>query len=155
MGDSTQILGGLQEGEEVATGAAFFLDSESQLRGSLQGFEAPQANADAARGAPELDIALRSQPDPPKVGENQLEVTLRDASGKPVDGADVSVQFFMAAMPTMNMPAMRNEVKLSPAGGGVYRGTGQVMMAGRWDATVTVTRGGQRLGSKQLPVIAR
>ena len=28
------------------------------------------------------------------------------------------------------------------------------MMAGRWDATVTVTRGGQRLGSKQLPVVA-
>jgi hypothetical protein len=32
---------------------------------------------------------------------------------------------------------------------------GQVMMAGRWDATVTVTRGGQRVGSKQLTVVAR
>jgi hypothetical protein len=61
----------------------------------------------------------------------------------------------MAAMPTMNMPATRNEVKLSRAGAGVYRGTGQVMMAGRWDASVTVTRGGQRLGTKQLPVVAR
>jgi hypothetical protein len=65
------------------------------------------------------------------------------------------VQFFMAAMPTMNMPAMRNEVKLAPAGGGVYRGMGQVMMAGRWDATVTVMRGGRRVGSKQLTVVAR
>jgi hypothetical protein len=55
----------------------------------------------------------------------------------------------------MNMPAMRNEAKLSRAGGGVYRGTGQMMMAGRWDATVTVTRGGQRLGTKQLPIVAR
>ena len=80
---------------------------------------------------------------------------MKDPTGKPVDGADVSIQFFMAAMPTMNMPAMRNEVKLSPAGGGLYRGTGQVMMAGRWDATVTVTRGGQRLGTKPLPVVAR
>jgi len=25
-----------------------------------------------------------------------------------------------------------------------------MMMAGRWDATVTVVRGGQRLGTKQL-----
>jgi hypothetical protein len=58
-------------------------------------------------------------------------------------------------MPTMNMPAMRNEVRLSSAGGGVYRGTGQVMMAGRWDATVTVTRGGQRVAAKQLTVVAR
>jgi hypothetical protein len=50
---------------------------------------------------------------------------------------------------------MRNEMNLSAAGGGVYRGMGQVMMAGRWEATVTVTRGGQRVGSKQLAVVAR
>ena len=43
----------------------------------------------------------------------------------------------------MNMPAMRNGIKLAAAGGGLYRGNGQVLMAGRWDATVTVTRGGQ------------
>jgi len=65
------------------------------------------------------------------------------------------VQFFMAAMPTMNRPAMRNEVKLVSAGGGVYRGMGQVMMAGRWDATVTVMRGGRSVGRKQLTVVAR
>ena len=40
LGDSMQILDGLKEGEQVATGAAFFLDSESQLRASLQGYEA-------------------------------------------------------------------------------------------------------------------
>jgi len=28
-------------------------------------------------------------------------------------------------------------------------------MAGRWDATVTVARGGQRLGTKHLAVVAR
>jgi hypothetical protein len=61
----------------------------------------------------------------------------------------------MAAMPTMNMPAMRNVVKLSPVGGGVYRGTGQVMTPGRWDMTITVTRNGQRIGSKQMPVMAQ
>jgi hypothetical protein len=61
----------------------------------------------------------------------------------------------MAAMPTMNMPAMRNETKLPPVGGGVYRGSGQVMMAGRWDVTVNVSKDGQRLGSKQFAVVAR
>jgi len=78
-----------------------------------------------------------------------------DASGKPIDDADVSVQLFMPAMPTMNMPPMRSETKLNRAGGGAYRGSGQVMMAGRWDVTVTVARGGQRLGAKQLPVLVR
>lgn len=154
LGTDIEILDGIKEGEQVATQATFFLDSESQLRASLQGFEAPPA-APGAAPRDELDITFRSQPDPPKMGDNQLEVIVKDASGKPIADGDVSVQFFMAAMPTMNMPAMRNEVKLSPAGGGVYRGVGQVMMAGRWDATVTVTRGGQRVGSKQLTVVAR
>jgi len=50
---------------------------------------------------------------------------------------------------------MRNETKLPHAGNGVYRGPGMVMMAGRWDATVTVTKAGQTLGSKQFAVVAR
>jgi hypothetical protein len=154
MGPDIEILEGVKEGEQVATQATFFLDSESQLRASLQGFDSPPAAASAATRK-ELDITFRSQPDPPKMGDNQLEVTVRDRSGKPIDDGEVSVQFFMAAMPTMNMPAMRNEVKLSPSGGGVYRATGQVMMAGRWDATITVTRGGQQIGSEQLTVVAR
>jgi RND family efflux transporter MFP subunit len=154
MGESIEILEGLKEGEQVATGAAFFLDSESQLRASLQGYQAPPTAAPGAATATGAQITFRTLPDPPKTGDNQLEATVKDASGKPIDDADVSVQFFMPAMPTMNMPAMRSEARLSPAGGGVYRGTGQVLMAGRWDATVTVMRGGQRLGTKQLPVVA-
>ena len=155
LGDEIQILQGIKDGEQVAAGATFFLDSESQLRASLQGYETPPAEAAAGGTREQLDITFRSQPDPPKIGENQFEATIKDSSGKPIVDADVSVQFFMAAMPTMNMPAMRNEVKLAAAGNGVYRGSGQVMMAGRWDATVMVTRSGQRLGSKQLPVVAR
>jgi Cu(I)/Ag(I) efflux system membrane fusion protein/cobalt-zinc-cadmium efflux system membrane fusion protein len=154
FGDSTELLEGLKEGERVASGAAFFLDSESQLRASLQGYEASATPAGAPAPA-ETQITFRTVPDPPKTGDNQLEATVKDAGGKPIDDAEVSVQFFMPAMPTMNMPAMRSEAKLTPAGGGVYRGSGQVMMAGRWDATVTVVRGGQRLGTKQLPVVAK
>jgi RND family efflux transporter MFP subunit len=154
LGDSTEILDGLKEGEQVATGAAFFLDSESQLRASLQGYEASAAPTAAAAPAG-TQITFRTVPDPPKLGDNQMEATVKDVGGKPIDDAEVTVQLFMPAMPTMNMPAMRSEAKLAPAGGGVYRGSGQVMMAGRWDATVTVVRGGQRLGIKQLPVVAR
>jgi RND family efflux transporter MFP subunit len=154
LGDSTEILDGLKEGEQVATGATFFLDSESQLRASLQGYEASATPAGAAAPAG-TQITFRTVPDPPRMGDNQLEATVKDASGKSIDDADVTVQFFMPAMPTMNMPAMKSDAKLAPAGGGVYRGSGQVMMAGRWDATVTVVRGGQRLGTKQLPVVAK
>jgi hypothetical protein len=102
-----------------------------------------------------LDIGFRSEPDPPRTGDNLLEVSVKDAAGQPIADAEVSVTFFMAAMPTMNMPAMRNEVRLPPAGGGIYRGSGQVMMGGRWDVTVNVTKNGQRLGSRQFAVVAR
>lgn len=156
LGDRIQILEGVKEGEQVATGATFFLDSESQLRAGLQNYEAPKgAQGGPPTGGPTIDIVFRTQPDPPKTGESVFEVVVKDASGQPVTDADVSVQLFMPAMPTMNMPAMRNETKLPHIGGGVYRGPGQVMMAGRWDATVTVAKGGQQLGRKQLAVVAR
>jgi hypothetical protein len=156
--DDIEVLEGLKETEQVATGATFFLDSESQLRAGLQSYDTPATPSATAvaTSAAQLDITLRTVPDPPQAGsETQFEVIVKDASGKTIDDADVSVQLFMPAMPTMSMPAMRSEVKLSPAGGGIYRGTGQVLMASRWDATVTVSRGGQRLGSKQRPVVAR
>jgi hypothetical protein len=146
----------VKEGEQVATGATFFLDSESQLRAGLQNYEAPKgAQGGPSTGGPTLDIVFHTQPDPPKSGESVFEVAVKDASGQPVTDADVSVQLFMPAMPTMNMPAMRNETKLPHVGGGVYRGPGQVMMAGRWDVTVIVAKGGQQLGRKQLAVAAR
>ncbi len=155
-GDRIEILDGVTEGEQVATGATFFLDSESQLRAGLQNYEAPKAGPGApAAAGPTLDISFGTQPDPPKTGESVFEVAVKDAGGQPVSDAEVSVQLFMPAMPTMNMPAMRNETKLPHVGGGVYRGSGQVMMAGRWDVTITVAKGGQQLGRKQLAVAAR
>lgn len=156
IGDQIEIASGVKEGEMVATGAAFFLDSESQLRAAVQSYQAPPGEAGApAAPIQRLDITFRAQPDPPRTGENSFEVTVRDPAGQPIADADVSVTFFMPAMPTMNMPAMRNQTKLPPAGGGLYRGSGQVLMGGRWDVTVDVNRGGQRLGSRQFAVVAR
>lgn len=156
FGDRIEIVDGLEEGEQVAIGATFFLDSESQLRAGLQNFEAApvDARAQPVTGEP-LQIGFRSQPDPPKAGEGVFEVRVNGAGGKPVTDAEVSVLFFMPAMPTMNMPAMRNDTKLPHAGGGVYRGPGQVLMAGRWDVTVTVGRGGRQIGQKQFAITAR
>ena len=160
LADGIQILDGIKEGEQVATGATFFLDSESQLRASLQGFDAPAGASPAAGGATasqtQVTIGVRTQPDPPKTGsDNMFEITVKDAAGKPIEGADVSLQLFMAAMPTMNMPAMKNQVKVPAVGGGLYRGPGEVMMAGTWEVTVVVSRNGQRLGSKQLAMVSK
>ncbi len=157
LGDRLEILDGLKEGERVATSATFFLDSESQLRAGLQNYSAPPAAGPAgpAAGASRIGVTFRAQPDPARAGENTFEVRVSDAAGKPVTDAGVSVQLFMAAMPTMNMPAMRSDAKLPSVGGGVYRGPGQVLTPGRWDVTVTVTSGSDRLGAEQFVLVAR
>ena len=151
LGDAIEIVEGLKEGETVAAGATFFLDSESQLRGALRAYQAPPEGTPTAG----LDIAFRTQPDPPRVGDATFEVVLKDAAGQPVTDASVSATLFMPAMPSMNHPAVRSDATLSPAGDGRYRGTGEVMMAGRWDVTVTVTRAGRTIGSRQFTLLAR
>ncbi len=154
LGDSIQILKGLEGGEIVATSATFFIDSESQLRAALQGYESvPRAADGTARER--LDISFRSDPDPPRRGENVLEVAVLDPSGQPLTDATVSVLFYMAAMPTMNMPAMQSNATLAHQGGGVYRGEGEILTAGRWDVTVQVDRSGQRLDGQVFTVVAR
>ena len=102
-----------------------------------------------------MDIALKSQPTPPKAGENQFEVTVKAADGSPIADADVSVLFVMPAMPAMRMPEMRTSVKLIPAGNGIYRGNGNLGMAGEWDVTITVSRKGETLGVKKQKMAAQ
>jgi Cu(I)/Ag(I) efflux system membrane fusion protein len=157
VGENVQIATGVDEGEEVATAAAFFLDSESQLRGAVQSYAPPAAASSPASpsASDQIQIALRTMPDPARTGENQFEARVADSQGKPITDADVTVHLFMPAMPTMNMPAMQNDVTLSAVSAGVYRGTGQVLMAGRWDLTVSVSRAGKTLGSRQQPLVAR
>jgi hypothetical protein len=89
------------------------------------------------------------------MGDVTFDVSVRDASGAPVTDGEVSVTLFMAAMPSMNMPALRNSSTLQHIAGGVYRGTGQIVHSGRWDVTVAVMRRGQRLGSRELSLVAR
>lgn len=154
--EAAEILSGLKEGDQVATSAAFFLDSESQLRAGVAAYaDTGPTNAPQTSSSSPLSISLHAPSDAAKVGENTFEVIVKDQNLRPIADADVTIDLFMPAMPIMNMPAMRGTVKTLPAGAGVYRGSGEVMMAGRWEVTITVTRGGQRLGAQQTTLVAR
>jgi YtkA-like len=98
------------------------------------------------------DIML-TQPTAPKTGDNQFEVMVKGADGKPVSDADVSVVLVMPK--TATMAEMRNEVKLKSSGNGMYMGSGNVMMAGKWNATVSVKQGGKEIGQKKVIVTAK
>jgi len=44
---------------------------------------------------------------------------------------------------------------LKPAAAGTYAGTGQVMVAGKWNVTVSVKQGGKEIGQKKLTLTAK
>lgn len=118
---------------------------------------APAASAPASpaqAGTQAVDITFKTEPDPVMTGENTFEAMVMQ-DGKPVTDATVSTEFFMAAMPSMNMPEMRTKAELMHEGNGMYRGKGQVTMAGNWDVTVMVMRGGQEIGSMKMTLTAK
>jgi Cu(I)/Ag(I) efflux system membrane fusion protein/cobalt-zinc-cadmium efflux system membrane fusion protein len=81
-------------------------------------------------------------------------VRLTDASGSPITGAEVGVVFSMPAMPAMGMAAVRTENRLNETGNGNYQGTGTIESGGTWQVTITASRGGQVIASRQMSVIA-
>jgi hypothetical protein len=79
-----------------------------------------------------------------------LIVTLKDSAGKPLAGAQVSVTFYMAAMPSMGMAAVKAQSTLTDQGNGTYSGTIDLQSGGTWQVTITATKDGQPVANKQF-----
>ncbi len=156
VGDDFIVVKGLKAGEHIVTSANFLLDSESQLQAALGSFVPPPpgAGAASAMNAPQASAELTSEPSPPRKGSNVFRVKLADSSGAPISGADVSVTFFMPAMPQMGMAAMRTPVALGEKGKGIYEGSGELGSGGTWQTTILAKKNGQAIASKQLSVNA-
>jgi nitrogen fixation protein FixH len=117
--------------------------------------QSTSANQSSSATSQGLAIEFRSQPDPPTSGENTFDVMVKQPDGSPVTDATVTTVFSMPAMPSMNMPAMRDGFTLTHQGEGRYHGTRRVSMAGTWNVVVTVSRDGQEIGSKRFSLIAK
>lgn len=159
VGDQFVISKGVKAGEQIVTSANFLIDSEAQLQAAAGAFTPPPPGAGqaAAMNAPaqaQANAELTTDPSPPKKGSNTMRVKLTDQAGKPITGAQVSVTFFMAAMPAMGMAAMRTVVQTSDKGGGMYEGSGNLGSGGTWQVTITAQQNGQTIANKQLTVNA-
>ena len=156
VGDDFIVLKGLKAGEQIVTSANFLIDSESQLQAALGSFVPPPpgAGAASASNAPQGNVELNSDPNPPHKGGNVFRAKLTDTNGRPVTGADVAVTFFMPAMPAMGMAAMRVPLTLSDKGNGLYEGSGQLDSGGTWQVTILAKKNGQLIATKQLRVNA-
>ena len=126
----------------------------------LAGMAAAQTTASPkAEKKPEPTITLTTKPTPPTAGQTTFTVVAKDANGKPITGADVSVEFVMPPMGAMG--EMKNTVALKAstdpklAAEGTYAGTGHIMMAGKWNVAVDVRVGGKSVAEKKLTVTAK
>jgi RND family efflux transporter MFP subunit len=156
IGDDFIVLKGLKAGEQIVTSANFLIDSESQLQAALGSFVPPPPGAGTTSGStgPQANLELSSEPNPPRKGGNIFRVKLTDTNGAPISGAEVSVTFFMPAMPAMSMAAMRTPITLSDKGNGLYEGPGQLESGGTWQVTILAKKNGQNVATKQLSVNA-
>jgi Cu(I)/Ag(I) efflux system membrane fusion protein/cobalt-zinc-cadmium efflux system membrane fusion protein len=156
VGDFLVVTKGLAPNDRIVTSADFLIDSESQLAaGAGAATSMPSQQESASTSSPALQVDFATDPNPPHKGRgNQLTVKLTREDGKPFTGADVSVVFFMPAMPQMNMAAVNAEAHLRESPPGTYRGSLSLAYGGSYQVTVRVKRNGQQLAVKQLAVHA-
>jgi len=99
-------------------------------------------------------IDLTTDPSPAQKGSNIVRVKLTDPAGKPITGAQVTVTFFMEAMPAMNMPEMKTVVQGADKGGGMYEGNANLGSGGMWQVTVTAQQAGRTIVTNRVAVKA-
>ncbi len=158
-GDKIVISRGLKAGETIVTSANFLIDSESQLQAAAGSFVPPPPGAGeaAAVNTPAVTNAkleLTSDPSPPHKGNNVFRVRVTDPQGAPIEAAQVSVTFFMPAMPAMGMAAAKTSVNLTGKGGGLYEGSGELGSGGTWQVTLTASVDGKTIGTRHFTVNA-
>jgi hypothetical protein len=79
-----------------------------------------------------LRVAVRTSPQPPEVGDDDVELTVTDPSGNARDGLAVSVKPWM---PAMNHGT--SETTVTPKGGGKYLVTNVYLyMSGVWQLQI-------------------
>ena len=159
VGDELVVTKGIKAQEQIVTSANFLIDSEAQLQAAAGGFAPPPPGAGqaASMNAPaqqQANAELTTDPNPPHKGSNTIRVKLTGQDGKPIAGANVTVTFYMAAMPAMGMAAMKTVINASDKGGGMYEGKGDLGSGGTWQVTVRAQQNGQTIANKQLTVNA-
>ncbi len=87
--------------------------------------------------AGEYDVEVKIDKNPPIVGDNNITIEIKDASGKYVTDAKVKVEYSMPAMP--GMPAMnyKTDTELK---GYEYKAKINLSMSGSWNVAVKITR---------------
>jgi hypothetical protein len=102
--------------------------------------------------ADDLSVTLKADRYPLIKGDNDLSVSVADASGKAVTDAAIQVRYYMPAMP--GMAPMEFTPQISQKGD-KYAFTSNIPMEGGWKVDVTATRPGRTAVTATFNVDAR
>jgi hypothetical protein len=101
---------------------------------------------EAKRNAGEYEIKVKIDKNPPvAIGDNHIEIEIRDGAGKYVTDAKVLVNYYMPPMPRMAPMNYKTDAKLKRE---KYRATMHFIMAGPWVIAIKVTRDGKTVTTK-------
>lgn len=99
--------------------------------------------------ARQINIQLTTNPDPARIGDVELILTVTDQSGKPIEGAKVEVTADHTDMSGMVMSGAATEQD-----GGKYAINANFSMSGNWKITVELSKG--ELAVKQeIPLVIK
>lgn len=95
--------------------------------------------------AGDYNVEIKIDRNPPIVGDNNLTVEIKDASGKQVTDAKVLIDYSMPPMPGMPPMNYKADAELK---GSEYRAKMNLSMSGSWNIAVKVTRAGKTSTAK-------
>ena len=102
----------------------------------------------------QVELDFSTEPSPPHNGSNTRSSEAHRLRRKPVTGAQVTVTFYMAAMPAMGMAAVRRWRRSRKAAMALMKARSSFRAAVRSRSRSAAQRGGQTIASKQLSVNA-
>jgi hypothetical protein len=100
---------------------------------------------EVTKKAGDYNVVVKIDKNPPITGDNNLSVTIKDATGAEVKDAKVAVEYSMAAMPGMPAVKVNTNTELK---GSEYNAKINFSASGGWSVAVKITRGDKTVQAK-------
>jgi hypothetical protein len=95
--------------------------------------------------AGEYEVEIRMDKNPPILGENQIEIEIKDNRGKIITDAKVLINYYMPPMPRMAPMNYKTDAKIKKER---YTATMNIIMSGPWIIVIKITREGKTSSAK-------
>lgn len=102
-------------------------------------------NYEVKKKAGDYDVEIVIDKNPPVVGDNNISIEIKDASGKYVTDAKVTVAYSMPPMP--GMPPMNYKAG-ADLKGDAYKAKMNLSMSGPWNVAIKIIRDGKTTTAK-------